>query len=130
MKDIFKRICYAQIASDGGKSIETLKNYNEKIWLQGYKAKDREIKRALELIESGNGFNVKYYIAKDYFSKNLGGWVFIVYFNYKDSNGTRKQISFHSFNQELENKVNSNYVTRWDRNSSRENVIDLLEKRY
>jgi hypothetical protein len=127
MKDIFKRICLAQIASDGGKGIPDLAMYAPKIWAKGYKAKDREILRAIDLIQSGHGYNVKYSVALDRFTR-WGGSCYIVYFTWKDTSGSKKQVSFHSFEEKLYEHCNRSgvHTTRWDHKSSRQNVLDLL----
>ena len=125
MKDIFKRICYAQIASDGGKNIETLKSFAPVVWRKGYTAKDREILRAISLINNGDGYGVKYSVAKDYYSKSLNRQCYIDYFTYL-LDGKRKQISFHTFSN-LENYVATDiHIVRWDRKISRKNVWELL----
>ena len=126
MKDVFKRICYAQIASDGGKGIDNLKIFAPTIWCKGYSAKDREILRAINLINAGKGYSVKYSVKYDHTSRRMGD-CYIVYFTYK-VDGCRKQVSFHSFNRLLEQYqvANNDHIVRWDGKSSRQNVLELL----
>lgn len=124
MKDIYKHIINAQVASDGGKGIEEIKYLAPKIWEQGYKVKDREIMRAINLIKNGNGFDVKFSVKRDYFSKRMGQ-CYIVYFTFEN----RKQASFHSFNSALCDYVATDlHIVRWDRNSSRNSILSLVTK--
>lgn len=123
MKDIYKHIINAQVASDGGKGIDEIKNLAPKIWKQGYKVKDREIMRAINLIKNGNGYDVKFSVKRDYYSKTMGQ-CYIVYFTF----GNKKQASFHSYNDELCNYVATDvHIVRWDRDSSRDTILYLEE---
>lgn len=125
MKDVFKRICLAQIASDGGKGITELYSYAPSIWHRGYDVKDREILRAISLIRSGNGYGVKYSVVWDRAWSGVN--CYIVYFTWRDTNGSKKQVSFHSFNSRLsEYCATVKHVTRWDHKSSRQTVVNLL----
>jgi len=128
MKDVFKCICNAQIASDGGKGIDILRFYAPTVWQKGYKAKDREILRAISLINKGNGYSVKYSVSRDYYSTRLDRRCYIVYFTYK-VNGERKQISFHTFMDLSDYTASSTHIVRWDKGNSRQNVIELLNER-
>lgn len=136
-------ISCAQAASDGGKRIMDLIDESplrgwrqaelENAWRKGYSVKDQYIAKAIELIGKSNTGCFHYSFSEDPFIGSL-----IVYFTFRifknDGTTSRQQVSFHTFleSRKLE-KLASMYhkgckqKTRWDRGSSRDTVLDLLE---
>jgi hypothetical protein len=129
-KYISKQIILAQIASDGGKHINTtLSRISSLIPLgelyskKGYIAKDACILNAIKAIQKKPNSGFFYHIKID---RTLRGdrHCFIVYFNFKINN-ERHQVSFHCFSN-LWRFINKKCVTRWKKKySSIESVIYL-----
>ena len=124
-------IIRAQVASDGGKSIEELSsmlcNYSQEssyIWqtlnLKGYANKDFNIVSAIKAIIADKNSGFTFYVKPE-------GNSFVVYFNFKLKHA-RKQVSFHSFNPLLSRYVNKKHATKWDKNSSRQTCLELFEE--
>lgn len=124
-------IIKAQIASDGGKGISELRDSiklidnSDYIWdstkKHGYRGKDSYIVKAIEYIRTHKNCGFRYSVQNgDIFGSD------IVYFWYKNSNGKRKQISFHTFSEKINKYNKKTYRTRWDEGSSRSNCLDLF----
>lgn len=138
---IARAIVLAQVASDGGKDIhdiqDILGNKSWNIWKQGYSAKDWLILKAIGMITRSKESRFRFFVKS--FDKFSG----IVYFQYKDSEGTRRQVSFHTFCKEAiryatlrrggtgklqQQGKNCRFITNWDRKSSRNTVVRLAEE--
>ena len=125
---IAREVILAQVASDGGKGIEEIRNIlpsSFPAYDNGYGSKDYHILRAIHLIVRGKDSNFRFHVQ---FRK--GDWSPIVYFCYRWA-GTKLQVSFHVPNcEEIYNwikKGNRGFFTRWDQLSSREAVKALAE---
>ncbi len=121
---IARHIILAQVASDGGKGIDTLWNAiraympgTRKARFRGYDDKDQHITKALDLISAAHGRSgFSYFISKDPGLYDMT----LVYFNFK-LYGMRYQISFHTYlNLDRYSKKNSAHQTKWDEKDSRE----------
>ena len=121
MKRILKYIAEAQLHSDAGKGIYDLEEYMQKEGI-GYAYKDKCIIRAIHLINTKKNSGVYYNVKRD--SSHIA--YFIVYFNYK-IDGKRRQISFHSFDMNLEKFISKSCSTRWDKKNSRANAKEIAE---
>ena len=137
---IARFILLAQVASDGGKGITCIKdimgNKSCSIWKQGYSAKDWAILEALGMIARSKKSRFRYFVKS--FDKYSG----IVYFQYKDSDGFRRQVSFHTFCKEViryatlrrvkgelqQQGKSCRFITNWDRKSSRDTAVHLAEE--
>ena len=65
-EDILREIVLAQIASDGGKSIERFAFFDPDTWNEGYDVKDAHILNAIWGIESNPGCEIKWFIDTDW----------------------------------------------------------------
>lgn len=132
-KYISKQIILAQVASDAAKGIyelrpavrETIPSY--RIYeRKGYSGKDACIKRVLTAIQNKKHSGFYYHVRADHVH---GGhkYCYLVYFNFKIE-GSRFQISFHSFT-DLRRYVSANKTqTRWQKkNDSRTSCLILNE---
>jgi hypothetical protein len=125
MNVIFKSLCLAQIASDGGKGIDRLcdvkgtlalsRMYNNK----GYDAKDKMIRRAIKHINSCKSSGV-YYSIKE--TQEFQNRAYIIYFNFR-IDGVRHQVSFHSFGKW---KETPKCTTRWIHKMDSRETIELI----
>ena len=137
---IARSIVLAQVASDGGKRISSIRDIFGKksriIWNQGYWAKDTLIMQALRMIASSKDSRFRFFVRS--FRKGTG----IVYFQYNDSDGTRHQISFHTFGKEVihfatlrrvkgelqQQDESCHFVTNWDKKVSRDTAVRIAEE--
>lgn len=130
-RKIAEAIVYAQIASDAGKGIITLKTNNVKKYNstieKDYNVKDGYIFSAINLIRNTKNCSYKYYITAQ--PDQHGNPSFLIYFNFK-VNGKREQVSFHSFNKKLwKGLIGSGTVCHWQGGvkGSREGCKKLIE---
>lgn len=113
---IAEAIILAQAASDGGKYLQskichvpgTFAEEAKKAWTSRYPEKDRQIRRAIALIQKSGTPDFRFSIVIDKEKKAR----FIVYFNFT-IDGRRGQVSFHSFDKSLERLVSGSQVTSW-----------------
>lgn len=137
---IARAIVLAQVASDGGKRITCIQDiFGEKsrrIWNQGYCAKDNLILKALRMIASSKDSRFRFFV------RSFGRCAGIVYFQYNDSEGTRHQISFHTFGKEVirfatlrrvkgelqQQDGSCHFVTNWDKKISRDTAVHIAEE--
>lgn len=121
-KRVAKAIINAQLCSDAGKGIYEIENTSMqyKMCKKGYKGKDTQIFKAIDIINRKKDTGFYYSVKEDTQGKSK----YIVYFNFK-INGKRKQISFHSFDNRLSKFISSKCQTRWDKNNSRQAAIEL-----
>ena len=105
----------AQCSSDGGKGNYTLvaSRRSHRDNCAGYGNKDVMILDALRLISQG-GTKFKYSVICD----PQGVADYIVYFETR-INGEKLQVSFHSFNPELEKYVRNSFRIKWDHSIAR-----------
>lgn len=122
-------IVKAQVASDGGKGIVSLRNFlsnvdNKYLWhtvySKGYYGKDFYILKAIEYIRTHVDCGFRFYV------KDLGSNASIVYFWYKVEDGTRCQISFHSFSGRVNRYSDNDFSTNWDHKCSQDNCLYLF----
>lgn len=130
----------AQLASDGGKGIRMLKwelsgyvpDSFKKRWIDGYKNKDKYVLKAINAINRAHGTSGFSFFVTEGDDKAPT----LVYFNYK-IDGERRQISFHSFDKELDRFKSSKgkrHWTSWDnkdrirKDQSRRNAEELAMK--
>ncbi len=123
-KNVAKAIINAQICSDAGKGLFEVENSTllELMRKKGYKGKDTQIFKAIEIInrKKNTGFYYSVITDKRYVA------LYIVYFNFK-LNGKRKQVSFHSFDKRLHKYICPECKTHWDKKDSRQTVIELAK---
>ena len=125
-KEIAKCIILAQIASDSGKGISRLHiNGDEKAFQKGYKEKEYNIKKAIELINSSCKCSFKYYCKRssDYNRRSNS-----FYFAFEEK-GKQYVISFHSFSKDdfvRKAKKNFNSIIHWNNNNSFEACKKLI----
>lgn len=138
MEKFIYNICYAQIASDGGKNIATNKKFNEKIFNNGYSIKDDFIIEAIKEIDKLNHTNKycngHYYVSYEHCFANYTMRMYIVYFNFK-YNEKKYQVSFHmpvKMCSDIDNFLYKKYRKSsqrisWRKNQvSRNNVLEIL----
>lgn len=136
VKNIIKNIILAQVASDAGKYVYTIKNYTPPILLKevkaaehfGYNRKEIYIQNAIKIINKTPRCGINYWCIK---APDQNGYDSIItYFDIK-ANGKRFQISFHSpYNRTLLSDMNKKgRKTRWEKreNGSRNACIELLK---
>lgn len=121
---IANNIVLAQVASDGGKNVETIADifgeYSRDVWEEGYSVKQFYIKAAIKDIQKSQKMG---HPQMFHYSVRDGGRSKIVYFTFYLC-GVRRQVSFHTFGLDVPLSGNRQKV-RWDKESSREAVIDL-----
>lgn len=128
-KKIALAIIKAQIASDAGKGVYSLYRAvdgNNTPCNKGYEMKEDLIEKAIRGIQTSQNSSFRY-------SCVWSGDYIITYFEYKNEEGRRKQISFHTPSREitrfLRSIANSRKTrkTAWDGNEggSRDNCYDL-----
>lgn len=131
-KIVALNIVKAQVSSDGGKGIVSLRNHlsnvdNKYLWhtvyKKGYYAKDFYVLNAIEYIRTHIDCGFKYYV-KDL--ENKVNDASIVYFRYKNDNGDRCQISFHSFSSRVLRYSKDSFKTKWDCECSKDNCMQLF----
>lgn len=112
---VFQAIVDAQRASDAGKDIY----YLPENWasLNGYSPKASRISYALHIIDTHPPMGIIYYSK---FEKDQNGYnSIVVYFEWKDDNGRRQQVSFHNplipQTEVLEKWVDKGRPTRWNK---------------
>lgn len=123
-KVISKYIILAQVASDGGKGINTLNNLfptSRLVSYKGYDVKNVYIKKAIHMIQKSKDSIFRFYVKEDWKIAN-----YIVYFNFK-LDGKRFQVSFHSF-KDWSRYKRKDYQTRWNKRDSREACLRLYEE--
>lgn len=125
-KKIAEHIILAQVASDGGKDIDDIRNIlgqkSRNAWDFGYQVKDSHIFAAVSLIARYHVRNFRYSVSYGDASGVSGS--LLVYFSFH-LNGKRYQVSFHSFNDNLVKYIKGSCPTSWDRKSSREACMAL-----
>ena len=133
-KNIAKAIIFAQLASDGGKkNIYLLNKVNikndAKVYDLGYKTKDGNILKAIELIDNTKNNEIRYSVIS---ALDQNGYdSFITYFTFM-VDGNRYQISFHTpkHNYLFEKYIcNSSNKTHWNHElgGSQQSCIALAE---
>ena len=112
---IARHIIYAQMASDAGKGIVSLKtschSFDDEVKNKGYDTKDGFIFKAVSLIR-GTKTNFNYWVEKA--PDQRGNMSFGVYFDFK-VDGKRQQVSFHTFSKKWVSLVHTGRKTRWDK---------------
>lgn len=128
IRNIIHNIILAQIASDGGKNIETLQNIKgaKEAFLKGYSVKDKYILAAINLINTTPRSGINYYIEE---KPDQNGYLsLVIYFDIK-LNEKKYQISFHSPKNRtsLYHFCSKGRKTRWTKeiNGSRKACEDL-----
>lgn len=125
-KKIAEHIILAQVASDGGKCLHDIRHIfgdkSDDVWEYGYQVKDNYIFAAIQLICRSHSNFYRYSVSE------IGAGRYLVYFSFKLNDGKRYQVSFHSFNENLEKFAKTSKVTRWDKKSSREACVKLKEQ--
>lgn len=126
-KNLALTLARIQACSDAGKNIFRLKFENEiniKILFKAYEQKDKELLKAIHIIKriTSETAGVKYEITKDTERTNCS----IVYFSYNLC-GKKRQISFHTFSNEIAKFQKQNPTVRWDHGDSRANAQELIE---
>lgn len=125
-KKVAELILRAQNASDGGKNIDSLvlctseKTYRDN--KHGYTGKDMFIMKAIEMIaRNRKNTNFRYSVVYD-------GEVakYLVYFD-TTINGKKYQVSFHSFDNDLERFVRKSFKTEWDKKDSRKAASEIYK---
>ena len=124
-KEIARHICLAQTASDAGKGLNILSlegDKRAKLW--GYSLKDKEIIKAISLINSSKitECQLRYYVAE--MPDQNGNKSRVVYFY---NTQEKIQISFHTFCGEIKNHKNKGVPMQWDKRNPRENCQKLIE---
>ena len=124
-KRIAKYIVEAQKASDDGKGINFKTGDKESYPnRERYNDKDKYILNAIHCINACRNTAFRYYVYQ------IDDGQYIVYFNFKDYNMKRYQVSFHNFSRRLKPFVKNNKCkTEWDHKDSRE-ACYLLEHIY
>ena len=105
-KNVLMHIINAQVASDLAKGVEfpeytRLKKYgfyNGLYYKDCYNQKDKELARALGLIDSHPRMGINYYVVRK--SDQNGNSSNIIYFTFK-IDGRRFQMSFHNFSRTI-----------------------------
>lgn len=128
-KELATLLVLAQAASDEGKRIYSLSsclqpNLRRKAEA-GYPAKDKAIAQALSLVAKYHTNDVHYYVICDAEGKAK----YLVYFDL-NIGGKRRQISFHSFDDNLEKfiKKNERSHTEWDQGDCRAVAFEIAKK--
>lgn len=125
-KKVAELILRAQNASDGGKNIDELvlctseKTYRDN--KHGYAGKDMFIMKAIEMIaRNRKNTNFRYSVVHD-------GEIadYLVYFD-TTINGKKYQVSFHSFNNDLERFIRKSFKTEWDKKDSRRAAAEIYK---
>lgn len=134
---VLRRICqhirHAQVASDGGKYIylisetrgdEAVSHRYDGWRKDAYKAKDNYILLAIKLICQYHIREIRFNVTED---RELDSY--LVYFDFKDVNGVREQISFHSYDDRLWRFMEKSRKSSWtgERDGSRR-VASLIGK--
>lgn len=130
---IAKAIVFAQLASDGGKGINDLVNEVNgkdacKCFSLGYKAKDGNIFKAIDLINRQKSEEVRFYVRHAWDQNGYASY--LVYFTFR-LNGKRLQVSFHSPDRGwsyLDKYCENTSATYWDKDSSRRTCLILAER--
>ena len=94
---------------------------------RGYAVKDAFIKNAIKAILRNKQSGFTFYVTRKNFVDSCGknNTSFVVYFNFR-VNSERYQISFHSFDKELEKYLGGPCPTRWKKSrNSRESAVVL-----
>lgn len=130
-KEIARHIVLSQIASDAGKRNYELSIRNSSSTARrGYAAKDQHILAAIKLINNSRGQSGFYYYCTEGKDQN-GNPSRIIYFSFKEENGKRYQVSFHSFAKKGEIKrlaqANKGFMVHWDHKVSREACAKLIQ---
>lgn len=124
-KEIARHICLAQIASDAGKGIKILHMEGDrrpKLW--GYYSKDKELIKAIELINSSKITECQFrYFVTEMPDQN-GHKSRVVYFYDKIN---KLQISFHCFCGKIKAQKGKGVPMQWDKRNSRENCKKLIK---
>lgn len=117
---IAELILRTQNASDGGKNISYFKSQKaRRDNLAGYAAKDKFLLLAINMIARNNSnCNWKYAVVQcnDFYNP-----AFIVYFQ-TNIDCEKVQISFHSFNSDLQKYLKKSFRIKWDSGYSRESA--------
>lgn len=116
---IAELVLRTQNASDGGKGIDDLVNSARSVTdnKAAYVQKDRLLLATIELINGGKS-NWRFAVADcGDFSRRC--W--IVYFQTR-INGEKVQVSFHTFNGEVERFRRNSFRIKWDHGDSRESA--------
>jgi hypothetical protein len=125
MNTIMKNIVLAQVASDGGKDIDTLCSVkgalkmSKMYYKKGYNVKDTCIRKAIKNINACKNSGVYYNIKRTY---EYGNRCYIIYFNFR-IDGVRHQVSFHSFGEWEETP---NCSTRWNHKLDSRETVELI----
>lgn len=125
-KDIARDIVMAQIASDGGKNIRESRRYLPRAfttWRGGYRSKDYHILRAIMGILRSRDSQFRFCVTQDGDEEDT----YIVYFEFVAFDGTKKQISFHSFREAVGKFASAKVRMAWDKKSSRATARYLAE---
>lgn len=127
-REIARHICLAQISSDAGKHkyILNMKG-DDKAWQFGYSEKDKQIVKAIRLIDSVpiSKIDFRYYVVET--PDQRGNKSRLVYF-YDCRN--KLQISFHTFDGRIKKHINKGVYMFWDNGSSRDAAAKLIKIYY
>ena len=112
---IARAIIHAQVASDGGKGINDIRNITRRsyvVYQAGYALKDEYVLRAIQGINRSKNSMFRYYVTVSDIPDAL-----LVYFEFKVL-GTKYQISFHCFDERLDSFLpkssKKSHRTKWD----------------
>jgi len=138
-KKVCKQIVYAQCASDEAKNIygprltnkEYIKELEKLSRNRCYDHKDNHILNAVTILDNNRPFGINYYLVHDV--DQNGYACSIIYFEIKMEDGKRLQISFHSFSDNLDKRMEGKKkrrkgrITKWDHKDSRRNCQYLVD---
>lgn len=121
-REIARAIFNAQVASDAGKGIFAFRHVPEPAVLGGYESKDVYVQKAIRLILASADSVFR-------FSVQGGGFTpYLVYFEARLGDGWKYQVSFHSYDEQLEPFLCSRKgrSARWDHRNSRDTAAHFM----